>query len=171
MPSALTRRCVGGDWRDVRRLHIKLSLGFPLVVDVELNDVLATPDSTWQEFVQTCAADPEQALHVAVADDGCVGMCHVHLVGTLARLGMLFVDAGARRQGIAAALVSGQTNWAAAAGATDLICHIPEASSAGQLASALGWQRSEDVTFTKHGLTERRWTARIQPGPEDARTQ
>ena len=46
----------------MRRLHVELALAFPLVVDVELNDVLATPDDFWQTFVRTCADAPEQAL-------------------------------------------------------------------------------------------------------------
>lgn len=58
MPPAVIRRCHEEDWGDVRRLHIQLALGFPSVVDVELNDVLATPDGFWQSFVKSSALEP-----------------------------------------------------------------------------------------------------------------
>jgi GNAT superfamily N-acetyltransferase len=160
MPPVI-RRCAAGDWRDVRRLHIKLALGLPLVVDVELNEVLAIPDDTWREFVRACADGPEQAVLIAMAGQECVGMGHVRLNGTQARLDMLYVDATARRQGIGAGLVSAQSDWASSLGAKKLAAHIPEASAAGELAEHLRWRRADEVSFTKHGLRERKWTASV----------
>ena len=146
----------------MRRLHIKLALEFPLVVDVELNEVLATPDGYWQNFVHMCALDTDQALFVAVVSARCVGMGHVRLHETLARLGMLYVDGSKRRQGIGASLVAAQESWAHASGTTDLVCHIPDASAGGRLAEELGWHRTEEVFCTNHGFTERKWTTKEQ---------
>jgi GNAT superfamily N-acetyltransferase len=154
----VTRRCGDEDWRDVRRLHIKLALGYPVVVDVDLNEVLATPDAHWQHFVAECARGREQALFVAVAGARCAGMGHVSVHQSLARLSMLYVDGKERRHGLGAALVAAQEEWARAEGATELVCHIPDVSAAGRLARELGWQRSEEVFFTKNGLRERKWT-------------
>jgi GNAT superfamily N-acetyltransferase len=160
----LIRRCEPNDWSAVRRLHIRLALTFPVVVDVELNEILSTPDDYWMEFVHTCALDTHQALFVAHVDGPCVGMGHVHLEGTVARLGMMYVDAGARRHGVGSALVGAQEVWARAAGALDLVCHIPEASAGGRLAERLGWHRTAEVFFTKNGFEERKWTADEPPG-------
>lgn len=149
----------------MRRLHIKLALEFPVVVDVELNEVLGTPDAYWQSFVHMCALSTDQALFIAEVNATCVGMGHVRLQDTLARLVMLYVEGGRRRQGIGAALVAAQESWANASGAPDMVCHIPDASKGVQLAKKLGWRRTEDVFFTKHGLQERMWTTE---GPVDA---
>jgi GNAT superfamily N-acetyltransferase len=156
--STVIRRGTEEDWGAVRRLHIKLALEFPLVVDVELNEVLGTPDGYWQNFVHLCALGTDQALFVAEVSATCVGMGHVRLEGGLARLVMLYVEGGKRRQGIGAALVAAQEGWAHASGASDLICHIPDASKGAPLAKKLGWHRTEDVFYTKHGLKERKWT-------------
>ena len=109
----------------MRRLHIQLALEYPLVVDVELNEVLAKPDEYWQKFVQVCAADTEQALFVAQVESTLVGMGHIHRQDPLARLVMLYVEGNKRRQGIGTALVTAQTNWAHQFTVTDLVCHIP----------------------------------------------
>jgi GNAT superfamily N-acetyltransferase len=147
-----------------------LALGFPSVVDVELNEVLATADGYWQSFVATCAHGEDQALFLAEDNAQCVGMGQVRRQDTLARLGLLYVDGRVRRQGIGAALVAAQVSWAHASGVVDLVCHIPDASAGRQLAEELGWQRSEEVTFTKSGLKERKWTMEEQSagGPRPA---
>ncbi len=163
VPSALVRRCVDGDWSDVRRMHIQLALAFPVVVDVELNEVLATPDDFWRHFVQVCALGADQALFVAETNATCVGMGHVRREDTLARLSMLYVDPSIRRQGIGTALVAAQVSWALASGAVRLSCHIPDASAGERLAEVLGWRRTEEVFSTKHGLKERKWTSAAQP--------
>ena len=165
MASTVIRRGTEEDWGAVRRLHIQLALEFPLVVDGELNEVLGTLDGYWQNFVHLCALGPDQALFVAEVSATCVGMGHVRLEGGLARLVMLYVEGGKRRQGIGAALVAAQEGWAHASGASDLICHIPDASKGAPLARKLGWHRTEDVFYTKHGLKERKWTTE---GPIDA---
>jgi GNAT superfamily N-acetyltransferase len=152
------RRGTEEDWSAVRRLHIKLALEFPLVVDVELNEVLATPDGYWQNFVHLCAIGTDQALYVAEVDATCVGMGHIRLEGSLVRLVMLYVEGSERRQGLGAALVAAQESWAHASGTSDLVCHIPDASKAAQLARKLGWHRTEDVFYTRRGLKERKWT-------------
>jgi GNAT superfamily N-acetyltransferase len=157
--STVIRRGTEEDWKAVRRLHIKLALEFPLVVDVELNEVLATPDGYWQNFVHLCTLGADQALFVAEADATCVGMGHIRLEGSLARLVMLYVDGSRRRQGIGASLVAAQVSWAHASAASALVCHIPDASKGAPLAKKLGWHRTEDVFYTKHGLKERKWTA------------
>ncbi len=156
--AARVRRCSQDDWRDIRRLHIKMTLGIPLAVDVELNEVFATPDSVWLDYAQACALGAEQALFLAEADQECVGMGHVRLDRAQARLGMLFVDESVRGRGIGTALVAAQEEWARAAGAADLVCHIPDTSAAARLAPALGWQRTEEVFVAKNRLVERRWT-------------
>ncbi len=147
----------------MRRLHIKLALGFPVVVDVELNEVAATPDDFWQNFVRLCAHDTNQALFLAELDRRCVGMGHVHRHGAQARLEMLYVDGSVRRQGLGTALVGAQERWASASGATELFCHIPDTSAGGRLAETLGWHRTEEIFFTKHGLEERKWTSPAPP--------
>lgn len=141
----------------MRRLHLKLALEFPVVVDVELNEVLGTPDAYWQSFVHMCARGTDQALFIAEVNATCVGMGHVRLQDTLARLVMMYVEGSKRRQGIGVALVAAQERWARASGATDMVCHIPEVSKGTQLAKKLGWHRTEDVFYTKHGLKERMW--------------
>jgi GNAT superfamily N-acetyltransferase len=156
--SPVIRRGTEEDWRAVRRLHIKLALEFPLVVDVELNEVLGTPDGYWRNFVHLCALGTDQALFVAEVDATCVGIGHIRLEGSLARLVMLYVEGSNRRQGIGAALVGAQESWAHESAASDLVCHIPDASKGTPLAKKLGWQRTEDVFYTKHGLKERKWT-------------
>jgi GNAT superfamily N-acetyltransferase len=162
VPATVIRRGIEEDWRDVRRLHIKLALEFPLVVDVELNEVLGTPDGYWQDFVHTCALGTDQALFVAEVNGTCAGMGHVRLQDTLARLVMLYVEGSKRRQGIGTALVAAQESWAHASGFADLVCHIPDASKGARLAKELGWHRTEDVFYTKHGLKERKWTTEEQ---------
>jgi GNAT superfamily N-acetyltransferase len=157
LPSTVIRRGVEEDWREVRRLHLKLALEFPVVVDVELNEVLGTPDAYWQSFVHMCARGTDQALFIAEVNATCVGMGHVRLQDTLARLVMMYVEGSKRRQGIGVALVAAQESWAHASGATDVVCHIPEVSKGTQLAKKLGWHRTEDVFYTKHGLKERMW--------------
>jgi GNAT superfamily N-acetyltransferase len=146
----------------VRRLHIKLALEFPLVVDVELNEVLGTPDGYWQNFVHMCALGTDQALFIAEVNATSVGMGHVRLQGTLGRLVMLYVEGSKRRQGIGAALVAAEVSWAHALGASDMVCHINDASKGARLAKELGWHRTEDVFYTKQGLKERKWTAEGQ---------
>jgi GNAT superfamily N-acetyltransferase len=158
VPAAEIRRCGEADWGEVRRLHIKLALGFPLVVDVDLNEVFATPDGYWKDFVRKCARDADQALFLAQAPASCVGMGYVHRQGTAGRLEMLYVDGSRRRQGIGAALVGAQESWARAAGATELVAHIADSSAGVRLAEELGWQRSEEIFFTKNGLKEHKWS-------------
>lgn len=149
----------------MRRLHIALALEFPLVVDVELNEVLATPDDFWQTFVRMCAHAPEQALFVAELGERHFGMGHVHLQGSLARLELLYVDADRRREGTGSALVAAQMDWARASGISRLLCHIPEASAGPMLAAKLGWQRTDETFFAKRGLSERKWTADLKAEP------
>lgn len=153
----VVRRCEEGDWPEVRRLHIKLALAIPLVVDVDLNEVLATPSIYWKNFVRACAAASDQALFVAHDPDGCVGMGHVGRPDTQARLSMLYVEVRARRRGIGSALVRVQEAWAHAAGATELAAHIPVTSPALLLAEELGWHRTETTFSTHHGLIEQKW--------------
>ena len=143
----------------MRRLHIKLALGFPVVVDVELNEVLATPDDFWQNFVHLCAHGADQALFLAERDGSSVGMGQVHRQAALARLEMLYVDGSVRRRGVGTALVEAQESWARASGITELFTHIPDTSAAGSLATELGWHRTEEVFLTRHGLAERKWTS------------
>jgi len=162
VPSAVIRRCGDEDWRDVRSLHIKMALGFPLVVDVELNEVLEKPDGHWKDFVHMCALESDQALFVAELGASCVGMGHVRLQDTQARLGMLYVDGTKRSRGIGTALVTAQENWAHASGASSLVCHIPEASAGVRLAEELGWHRTDEIFYTRHGLIERMWTPKDQ---------
>ncbi|MGP0032153.1 MAG: N-acetyltransferase family protein [Acidimicrobiales bacterium] len=159
MSTAVIRPCVDDDWRDVRRLHIKLALAFPVVVDVDLNDVLAAPDDDWHGFVQTCALDGAQELFVAEVGATRVGMGHVRLQDTRARLDLLYVDAGERRRGIATELVAAQGSWARALGATELVGHIPDGSIGARLAEKLGWRTGGEVFYTPHGLKERKWTS------------
>jgi GNAT superfamily N-acetyltransferase len=78
-------------------------------------------------------------------------MGHVRRHGERARLGMLYVDGRRRRLGIGKALVAAQKAWAHAVGATELVCHIPEVSAGQQLAEQLGWERTREVTSSKHG--------------------
>ena len=151
------------EWLQVRRLHVKLALGLPLVVDVELNEVLAAPDAHWRDFVANCAGAGDQALFVARVGARCVGMGHVRRLGAEARLAMLYVEPVHRRAGLASALVGAQARWAAAGGPVHLAAYIPGVSAAGSLASALGWHRTPEVFTTRHGLEERRWTA---PAPD-----
>jgi GNAT superfamily N-acetyltransferase len=159
VPPAVIRRCDDEDWRDVRRLHIALALEFPLVVDVELNEVLAMPDDFWQTFVHKCADAPDQALFVAEEGERHIGMGHVQLQDPVARLELLYVDADQRRQGVGSALVAAQVDWAHASGMSELLCHISEASAGVMLAVTLGWQRTDEVFYTTRGLSERKWTA------------
>jgi GNAT superfamily N-acetyltransferase len=151
------RRCGTEDWPEVRRLHIKLALGLPLMVDVDLNEVLATPEGYWQNFTQVCAAATDQALFLADAGGACVGMGHVRLQEAQARLGMLYVEGELRRRGIGSALVEAQESWAHASGAGGLVCHIPEMSAACSLAQKLGWQKTDEIFYTKHRFREHLW--------------
>lgn len=157
MTPALIRRCRPSDWHDVRRLHVQMALGVPLAVDVELNDVFATPERYWQEFTAACASGGDQALFVAVADGTCVGMGHVRLERGGARLGTLFVKEACRRQGLGAALLEAQESWARDAGVHDLVCHIPDTSLVVHLAERSGWIRTEERFTAKNRLVERRW--------------
>jgi GNAT superfamily N-acetyltransferase len=151
------RRCAESDWPEVRRLHIRMALGIPVAVEVELNDVLATPDVFWQEFTSSCAVDADQALFLVEADGACVGMGHVHVERPLARLDMVFVREGSRRRGAGATMVDTLERWAREAGAHELVCHIPEGSPASHLAERAGWQRTQQLFSTKNRLAERRW--------------
>ena len=101
-----------------------LALGIPLAVDVELNDVFATPEAYWMEYATACAHGGEQALYVADEAQACVGMGHVRLDHGEARLGMLFVEDTHRRRGIGSALFVAQERWARDSDATHLVCHI-----------------------------------------------
>jgi GNAT superfamily N-acetyltransferase len=156
----LIRRCVDDDWPAVRQLHLKLALGFPLVVDVDLNEVFATPDDYWQTFVHACALDADQALFVAAEHEWAVGMGHVRVDGGVGRLSMLYVDGSRRRQHIGRQLVTAQVAWAGTSGATELVGHIADSSAGTYVAEALGWQRTAEISYTTRGLKERRWTSR-----------
>ncbi len=168
MTEPVIRRCAPGDWGEVRRLHLKLALEIPVVVDVDLNEILARPDTEWREYVDRCTTDPTQALFVAQEDTRCVGMGHIGLEGRLARLSMLFVEGDRRRRGVGAGLVRAQERWAERASAERLACHIPEAGAASRLAEALGWTRRE-IFFTRHGRREGKWNRTVGDGPEARR--
>ena len=155
------RRCRAEDWRDIRRLHVMMALGIPLAVDVELNDVFATPDTYWTEYATACARGDEQALNVADVAHACVGMGHVGMNRGEARLGMLFVEENQRRRGIGSALFAAQERWARDSGATSLVGHIPDTSTAGRLAEGFGWSRTEEIFVAKNRLVERRWVKTI----------
>jgi GNAT superfamily N-acetyltransferase len=155
------RRCRAEDWRDVRRLHVMMALGIPLAVDVELNDVFATPDAYWMEYATACAHGDEQILYVADVAHACVGMGHVRLNRGEARLGMLFVEENQRRRGVGSALFAAQGSWARDCGAIRLVGHIPETSTAGRLAEGFGWSRTEEIFVAKNRLVERRWLKTI----------
>jgi GNAT superfamily N-acetyltransferase len=142
----------------VRQLHLKMALGFPLVVDVDLNEVFATPDDYWQTFVHACALDTDQALFVAAEKEWAVGMGHVRIEGSVGRLSMLCVDGSRRRQHIGRQLVAAQAAWARASGANELVGHIADSSAGTHLAEALGWQRTAEMSYTEHGLKEHKWT-------------
>jgi GNAT superfamily N-acetyltransferase len=160
-PKALIRRCVEDDWRDLRRLHIKLALKFPLVVDVDLNEVLATPDVKWQEYAWACAHSADQALCVASLGEREVGMGHVHLSDQRGRLAMVFVEDTERRQGIGTGIVASLGQWVGDRGASGLVCHIPDDTDGSHLAQSLGWTRTDEIFFTQHGLAERKWTTSL----------
>ena len=114
------RRCRAEDWRDIRRLHVMMALGIPLAVDVELNDVFATPDAYWTEYTTACALGGEQALYVADGARACVGMGHVRLDHGEGRLAMLFVEENHRRRGVGSALFVAQESWARDSGGDPL---------------------------------------------------
>lgn len=156
---ASVRRCVDGDWEDVRRMHVKLAMAIPMVVDVDLNEVLETPRSYWEQFVRTCATARDQALFIAEEGTARIGMGHVGIQGSEARLSMLYVDGEHRHQGVGGSLVVAQARWAATSGAATLVCHIPEKSAASTVAERLGWQKTEEVFYTKtHGIKEHKWS-------------
>jgi GNAT superfamily N-acetyltransferase len=155
------RRCRAEDWRDIRRLHVMMALAIPLAVDVELNDVFATPDAYWTEYATASARSDEQALYVADVAHACVGMGHVRLNHGEARLGMLFVEENQRRRGIGSALFETQERWARDSGATRLVGHIPDTSIAVRLAEGFGWSRTEEIFVAKNRLVERRWVKTI----------
>jgi GNAT superfamily N-acetyltransferase len=157
------RRCRDADWRDVRRLHVKVSLTFPVVVDVDLNRALATTDDQWQAFAHTCAQSADQALFVAEAGARCVGMGHVGLEGTVARLSMLFVEEDERRRGTGTVLATALVQWANSTGVTDCVCHIPEGNPVERIAEGLGLHPTDEVYFTRHRLRERKWSGASQP--------
>ena len=163
MASTHVRRCDPADWRAVRRLHIRLALGLPSVVDVDLNEVLATPDEHWRDFVGGCAVDDDQALFLAESDGFTVGMGHVRLEPPRARFSMLYVESELRRQGVATALVRAQTAWVEPHPVSELVCHIPDVSAAAPLAEDLGWQRTDEVFHTRHRIEERKWIVRLDP--------
>jgi GNAT superfamily N-acetyltransferase len=165
MLTPLIRRCADDDWREVRRLHIKLALGFPLVIDVDLNEVFATPDGYWASFVHACAVDPDQALFVAELPGEAVGMGHIRLGVGVGRLSMLYVEGSRRRQHIGRQLVTAQIGWARAAGVTGLVCHIADSSAGKYVAESLGWQRTAEISYTRHGLKEHMWANGPQPVP------
>ncbi len=153
------RRCEPQDWGDIRRLHVKLALAFPAVVDVELNQVFSMPDDFWENFVRMCAHAEDQALFVAEDDAGLVAMGHVDVQGELARLDLVYVEGECRRRGVGTALIDALVRWAASAGATRSVGYIAQTSDGSKLAAALGWDPSDDVTYTKGGLEEHKWTA------------
>jgi GNAT superfamily N-acetyltransferase len=155
------RRCRAEDWRDIRRLHVMMALGIPLAVDVELNDVFTAPDTYWTEYATACARGDEQTLYVADVAHACVGMGHVRLNYSAARLGMLFVEENQRRRGIGSALFAAQERWARDCGATRLVGHIPDTSTAGRLAEGFGWSRTGEIFVAKNRLVERRWVKTI----------
>ncbi len=155
------RRCGAEDWRDIRRLHFMMALGIPLAVDVELNDVFATPDAYWTEYATACALSGEQALFVADDARACVGMGHARLHDGGARLGMLFVDENHRRRGIGSALLAALECWARDSGAAHLVGHIPDTSAAVRLAEAFGWTPTEEIFVAKNRLVDRRWVKTI----------
>ena len=158
---ATVRRCREGEWSEVRRLHIQMALGVPLAVDVELNDVFATPDSYWQHFTSACALGKDQVLFVADVEQACVGMGHVRIDHDVARPSMLYVNEAERRRGIGSALLTAQEQWARDAGLHDLVGHIPDTSAATTLAERFGWQRTEELYTAKNRLVERRWTKHL----------
>jgi GNAT superfamily N-acetyltransferase len=88
-------------------------------------------------------------------------MGHVRLSDGEARLGMLFVEENQRRHGIGTALFAIQESWARDRGATQLVGHIPETSTAGRLAEGFGWSRTEEIFVAKNRLVERRWRKTI----------
>lgn len=151
------RRCRARDWPEVRHLHVQMALGIPLAIDVELNDIFATPDRDWQDFTTACASGADQALFVAEIDGECVGMGHVSREQSRARLATLFVTDRARRHGVGSAILNAQEHWARALGAHELVCHIPDTSAAVHLVRRTGWARTEDVFTTTNRLVERRW--------------
>jgi GNAT superfamily N-acetyltransferase len=156
----VVRRCTESEWSEVRRLHIQMALGVPLAVDVELNEVFATPDSYWQQFTSDCALGEDRVLFVAERDDACVGMGHVRHEHGLVRLSMLYVNEAVRRRGIGSALLTAMEQWAGEAGLEDLVAHIPDTSSATTLAERSGWERTDELYTAKNRLVERRWTKR-----------
>ena len=158
---ATVRRCREGEWSEVRRLHIQMALGVPLAVDVELNDVFATPESYWRRFTSSCAEGKDQVLFVADVEQACVGMGHVRIDHDVARPSMLYVNEAERRRGIGSALLTAQEQWARDAGLHDLVGHIPDTSAATTLAKRFGWQRTEELYTAKNRLVERRWTKRL----------
>ena len=165
VPPTLIRPCREADWADVRRLHIKMALGLPPVVDVDLNEVLATPDTFWQRFVRECAAESTQALFVAETEATCVAMLHGRLQARRVRLSMLFVDGGRRRQGLATGLAAAFDGWSRTLGAPGLVCHIPDVSAATHLAEKLRWHRTEELFSTRHRIEERKWTKDLAAEP------
>jgi len=167
---AALRRATPEDWEDIRRLHLKLALEIPLVVDAPLHEVLAPPDVEWREFARSCAHDDDRALFVAHLEGSCVGVGQVFYEGPLARLTMLYVEGHHRRAGVATALVGALQTWAAGAGASGLVCHIPDVSDARALAGHLGWTRTDEMFTSPHGLQERRWTRTLGPGATERRS-
>jgi GNAT superfamily N-acetyltransferase len=152
------RRCLEDDWVAVRRLHVKLALELPIVVDVALDEALATGDEEWQRFTARCSTDAAQALYVAEAERGCVGVCQISVEGTVAQLSMLYVEGPWRHHGVASALVSAVVGWAEESPARVLVAHIADSSRAVSLARRLGWQRRDEEFVSRHGLVERKWT-------------
>jgi len=157
------RRCVPEDWSDIRRLHVKLALSFPAVVDVDLNQVFSMPDDFWKNFVRTGAGARDQALFVAEVDGRVVGMGHGDVQGDLARLDLVYVEGDQRRRRVASGLVEALCGWAESSGAVRIVSHIAQTSEGSKVAAALGWAMSDEVTFTKSGLEEHKWVA---PGSE-----
>ena len=89
-------------------------------------------------------------------------MGHARLDHGEGRLGMLFVEENRRRRHIGSALVAALESWARDAGATHLVCHIPDTSAAVRLADGFGWRRTEEIFVAKNRLVERRWNKSIE---------
>ncbi len=126
------RRIRTEEWRELRELRLRALQDSPDVFGSAYERESTDPDEDWQAWAEAGARDEDQALFIASAADGWIGMtmgARGEEVEDMAHVFAMWVDPPRRHSGVGTALVDAVADWARGCGATRLRLRVTETNT------------------------------------------
>ena len=159
-PTINVRQAAPGDWPELRRLRLAALDNNPEWFNTDIPGWHARSDDWWQAYAERGASGDRELVVVADTGGGLAGMAHGALdeTGSTATFGMLWIEPGHRRNGLANQFARELTGWAQDRGARLARSWVTVGNHASEaLHQAHGWVPTTDTEATRTGGIERRW--------------